>query len=264
MSVTLQDAVVSALQKRMKVLGYGTGTYGGEAPPFGGEYPLAAKAPSVAPAFRFFRPTDTNGELNDEVLADMLQQMVSGITGLDPTLVFPRWQPEPPNQPAFDKSWAAIGPNEGESRTRDVFPAQFHVTFQDDQGDDVVAEVVVRNQILAMLATFYGPGAEQNAELLAMGLGLEQNLYMLQLNGCALVEVQNSVTVPEKVKQRWLMRVDLPFRLRRQQIYTYPGANLSGVRATLFTDDGQAPRDVSVLPGYGKWTRYGRGPYVGK
>ena len=46
---------------------------------------------------------------NDAALAITFQNLVAGVTGLPPTLIFPRWQPVPPTMPVPGTDWGAIG-----------------------------------------------------------------------------------------------------------------------------------------------------------
>jgi len=171
----------------------------------------------------------TNGELNDQILRRFLQTLVVGITGMDPTLVRPRWQPNPANEPDFTDDWAAIGTI---NRERDCFAAVLHSTDGSGNGWDTV----YRNQILDVLSSFYGPNCEQNSELFAMGLCLAQNREAMELNGFGLVSTEETLVVPALLKERWLMGMDIHFRVRRQQIYTYPVPNLKSAQGSLVTD----------------------------
>jgi hypothetical protein len=198
-------------------------------------------------------------ELNDLLLRRLLQQIVVGTTGLPGTMVRPRWQLEPPNQPDIEKDWAAIG---SISRTRDVFPAVIHSTNPDNFYDS--SSTVNRNQILEVLCSFYGPNCEQNTELFTMGIYLDQNQEQLTDNGFALIEVRDSLVVPALIKERWVMGIDTSFRLRRQQNYVYPVPNIAAARATLETSesDGDFELIVVVNPGYGEGLGgYGIQPY---
>jgi hypothetical protein len=169
-------------------------------------------------------------EVNDLNINRFLQQVVTGVTGMDPQLVRPRWQPEPPNQPDFGTDWAAIGEI---SRTREPFAAVLHFT---PLYPELPYDAVIRNQILEILCSFYGPNCEANNELFAMGLSLAQNREVLFLNGFGLVEVMESVNVPALIKGRWMSGWDTRFRIRRQQVYQYPVGNLIEADLTLVTD----------------------------
>jgi hypothetical protein len=189
-------------------------------------------APTIRPPFGYVAPANKNGEFNDAILNQFLNTLVVGLTGLPGPLVRPRWQPEPPNEPDFNTDWSAIGVVR---RTRDVFAFQGSIHV----GDALTPmQRVIRNQILETIASFYGPNAESNSELFAMGLSEAQNREGLFLNGFGLVEVQESLTVPALIKERWLSGVDVPFRMRRQQIYDYPNPDLAAANGTLTLDDG--------------------------
>lgn len=236
---------MKSLCEQRKTLGFGQGGYG--ILPYGGGT-IAAPPPPIIDGPGFVSPSYVNNELNDQQIRRFLNVLVSGITLIPGDLVRPRWQPEPPNQPDFDKDWAAIGIVK---RTRDVFSAVVHCT--DPENFEQATDTESRNQILEILCSFYGPNSDQLSEVLAMGLGLEQNRYALQLNGFGLVEVEESLAVPAIVKDRWLMGMDIHFRLRRLQIYTYDSPNLKGAIAELDVDGDpkEIKTPITVDPGYG-------------
>jgi hypothetical protein len=176
----------------------------------------------------YVAPSSISGEINDQVLRRFLQSMVVGVTGMEPEFVRPRWQPNPPNEPDFEQDWAAIGVTR---RERDTFAAVIHTTVGDEGTD-----TVIRNEILDVLCSFYGPNSEANSELFAMGLALEQNRYVFTVNGFGLVAVDDSLIVPALIKERWLWGVDVPFRVRREQEYSYPVNNLVKAVGTIYTD----------------------------
>jgi len=186
--------------------------------------------PVPLPNYGYVSPSLTNGELNDLLLRRLLNLLVSGIvTEIKPENVRPRWQPDPANQPGFDIDWAAIGVLR---KTRDAMTAEIHISDTQSQ--------VYRSQILEILASFYGPNAEANSEVFAMGLGLAQNREQIFLNGFGLIDVNESVNVPFLVKgTRWLSGWDVGFRMRRQQIYTFDVPSLAKAVGTITTDYGE-------------------------
>jgi hypothetical protein len=74
---------------------------------------------------------------------------------------------------------------------------------------------------LEILTSFYGPDADTYASLLRDGIQVPQNLEILLLNAMGLIETGDLKTVPELVKERWLRRVDLSVKIRRQIIRQY-------------------------------------------
>ena len=196
----------------------------------------------------YLPPTSTGGDLNDAALSQFLQQVVVGITGLPGNLVRPRWQPEPANIPDFGTNWAAIGPT---SRERD------HFSYTQVSG---TSTTVIRNRIMSILCSFYGPLAETNSELLAMGFEVPQNREVMQLAGFNLVGgVGDGVPVPTLFKERWQYRWDVPFRIRQQQQYTYDVASLLSAQGTMVLQSGVSDitEDIEVTPPTG----YGEGGY---
>lgn len=189
-------------------------------------------------------PTSTGSDLNDIALATFLQGVVVGITGLPGNMVRPRYQLEPPNVPDLGINWAAI--SRGTAK-RDPFAAVIHIGAGD--GDDLV----VRNRTVEVLCSFYGPAAETNGELLAMGMEVAQNREAMRAAGFALVGgVGDAVIAPAQIKGKWTYRVDIGFTVRQQQQYTYPILNLEAIQATLTSDAMATTETISaVAGGYG-------------
>ena len=176
----------------------------------------------------YIQPSSTGGDLNDQALAQFLQQIVVGITGLPGSMVRPRWQAEPPNIPDFGTNWAAIGPG---ARKREPFAAVIHSPTGDGSSK------VIRNRQIDVLCSFYGPAAEANSELLANGLEVPQNREAMQLAGFNLVSAADGpIIAPALLKQRWQYRADVTFTLRQQQQYTYSVLNLEGAAATVYVE----------------------------
>jgi hypothetical protein len=189
-------------------------------------------------------PFSTNGELNDTGINRFLQSLVVGVTGLPPHMVRPRWQKQPPDQPGIDEDWSAVGPIR---REREKFPAIKHSTDPDNFYR--AKDTIYNNEIVEVLASFYGPNKDRFAELFTLGVYLEQNRTAIFLNGFALVDVDDILNVPAIIKERWVPGDDVPFRLRRQQIYSYPVPNLKYAQATVFVE--KAPAEQG----------YGQGPF---
>lgn len=197
----------------------------------------------------FLTPSSSNA-LEDEPLRVFFQQMVSGITGIDGTMVRPRWQAEPPSMPQFGSDWAAIGVTK---RTRDVNSYQTHKSVSDDNGNNIGTDYVHRTEVLDVLCSFYGPNCEAKSELLSMGLELEQNRETMQLAGYGLVCVEDASMMADLFNERWVTRIDLPFQIRRAQLYQYPVLDLEGAQATIIEGTGGVSDTitVSLQPSFG-------------
>jgi len=194
-------------------------------------------------------PSATNA-MEDEALRVFFQQMVTGITGIVGNLVRPRWQAEPPNMPSFGSDWAAIGVTK---RTRDVNAYVTHRSVTDGNGNNVGTDYVHRTEVLDVLCSFYGPNCEANSELLAMGLEISQNREVMQLAGYGLVGVEDATMMADFFNNRDVTRIDLPFQIRRAQLYQYPVLDLQGAQATIVEDTGGVNGTITVTlhPSFG-------------
>jgi hypothetical protein len=192
-------------------------------------------------------------DLNDIALAKFLQQVVVGIVGLPGNMVRPRWQVEPPNIPDLGTNWAAIGPG---TRKRDAYSARIR-----SNGNE--STTVIRNRTLDILCSFYGPMAETNVEILAMGLEVPQNREVMRASGFNIVGgAGDSIPTPVQIKNLWNYRMDIPFTLRQQQIYTYTVLDVLSAQGTVLiqTDEGIITETFSAA----KTTGFGLGPMASK
>jgi hypothetical protein len=164
--------------------------------------------------------------LEDDALDDFLQGFVVGITGMAGTLIYPRYQDEPPNLPDWGIDWAAIGVVQ---RTGDTYAVEEHAS------DGV--SYVTRHETLDIACTFYGPHCQTNAARLRDGLGLAQNRELLMANGMGLVSVADLQRGGDLVKMRWLQTSELPFAIRRIVVRSYDIRDVVSLDATVQTED---------------------------
>lgn len=175
----------------------------------------------------YLSPAASPKPAEDDDLDNILQAMVAGITGLDPALVRPRWQPEPGNLPPMDENWASVGVTH---RTGDAFPVIQH----DGSADGT--DILVRHENLDLLCTFYGPDCQGAGAKLRDGLSIAQNREALSAAGLELIAVGDLTKAPELIKNRWLGRADLPVALRRAVTRVYPVLNLLSAGGDIVTD----------------------------
>ena len=84
------------------------------------------------------------------------------------------------------------------------------------QADGVGFDRQERHEILALLASFYGPNGADMAALFTSGAYIAQNREALFLADMGLLDVGNIDVLPDLSNGRWIMRADLPFRHRRR------------------------------------------------
>jgi hypothetical protein len=184
----------------------------------------------------YLQPAFSPAPLEDAALYEFLQAAVVGITGLDGTLVRPRWQAEPSLLPTEGTAWCSIGVTDREADTYaylGAFP------------DNAAGYAMQRHEEFTLLCSFYDLGyngqADTLAALLRDGLTIPQNQETLGGGGIFLVSDTDLTPVPVLLKQRWQYRVDLAVRMRRQIDRNYPVLTLRSAQGTVRTGDGYGP-----------------------
>lgn len=164
--------------------------------------------------------------LEGQSLNRFFQTWVVALTGLDGTVVRPRWQPEPSNIPAAGEAWCAIG------ITRTIADTYPYV-----EGGNLQ-----RHEDITLLLSFYDLGTDGQAQYYAAlfrdGASIPQNLEVLQVAGMGMVSVGELVQAPVLIKQRWLYRVDVTMVIRRAVTRTYQILDVAAFDGELITSDG--------------------------
>ena len=160
----------------------------------------------------------------DDPLDDILQQTVSGLTGIPGALVRPKWQKEPPQHPPTTTLWCAFGLQDS-----DVDTFAF-------EGHDQASSSVERDELLTFLISFIGPGAHGAAERFRDGLEVSQNRDLLRNAGIGLVEVQRAIKVPALFHDQWLPKVDVSVIFRRRTTRTFAVLSLQAADIELRTE----------------------------
>lgn len=180
----------------------------------------------------FIGPDTSPAVLEDPQLTDLLQALVVGITGIAGTLVRPRWQPTPPDQPAASVDWCAIGVMR---RTNE--DGLSYMGHEPGDEETPATDVMQRHQVLEVLASFYGPNAAALADRLVDGLMVGQNRETLAANDAGLADIDREIlTTSELVNARWIERQDATFRIRRQRRRAYPVLNMADAPFNLVGD----------------------------
>lgn len=189
------------------------------------------------------QPVVLTPPLQGQDLNRFLQQWMASVLGagnLDPTLIRPYYQSEPPVIPSDGTAWMAFTQRADDS---DTFP--FLKSNPDGSGT-----TLQRQETLAILCSFYDLGTNGQAAglatLLRDGLSIPDNLEPLTLADFAMVGSEPEVIVPSLLKERWLYRVDLPFRVRRQVTRVYGVPNITSANGTILNDVGAPPSPILV------------------
>lgn len=153
--------------------------------------------------------------LEDDPLADALQAMVVGVTGLAGNLVRPRWQPTPPPQPPANVNWAAIGVI---TEKPDV---NSYVGFDPNGNGGQGIAWQQRHEDILVMASFHGPLAQGYAKRLIMGLGIAQNREALGNAGIKIKEVGPPRHAPQLENDQYIPQVDIEMTMRRNVHTSY-------------------------------------------
>lgn len=188
--------------------------------------------PNTSATGGYLQPAVSPAPLEGQDLNRFLQQYIANLSGLDGTLVRPRYQAAPPNIPDAGEAWAAIGVT---TRNSDSFPFIGH----DPSGNGT--DYLQRQEELVLLCSFYDLGtnglADKYASLVRDNSVIAQNREVLAASGFALAYTGEMIAVPSLFSVRWLYRVDIPITLRRQIDRTYPVLNVLSAEGTIETDD---------------------------
>lgn len=114
----------------------------------------------------------------------------------------------------------------------------------DGQGSDQLQ----RHEQIDLLASFYGPLSRTYAQVLSDGLQIAQNREILIRNTMGLTNSGRITRAPALIKNRWTIRDDLPFRIKRGIKRVYPVLNIEKFQAQLEADGGVAgPVSESII-----------------
>lgn len=184
--------------------------------------------PNTSATGGYLAPASPSPPLEDADIDAVFQRAIVGITGLDGTLVRPRWQLTPPKQPDPSVNWCAFGIVDFKV---DAGPAIRHIPTGDGSDE------YVRHEDIILACTFYGPMAQRYAAMTRDGMAIPQNIEALKLDGVVYIDSMEIRSVPELVNQLWIKRYDLPLKFRRQIKRTYQVLNILSADPTLVSDE---------------------------
>jgi hypothetical protein len=165
-------------------------------------------------------------------LRRFLGTVLVGVSGLDPQLVRPSWQQNPPPIPNIDTDWMAFGIS---ARRADNDPYQA-------EKDDGQRSIMARHEELDILLTFYGPNCLQIAGEVRDGFELTQNTESLLLAGMAYIDLSDIIHAPELVNDRYFDRADTTLTIRREVRREYRILNFVSAYGAI-----HANRDITTL-----------------
>lgn len=194
-------------------------------------------------ATTYIPPGSSPAPIYDDALVDAFQANVVGVTGLSGTLVRPRWQPEPPNQPSFDTNWAALGVTVMDG-------SRFAYKSHDPSANGGLgADYLEKDERIEVMLSFYGPNASSLAKRYEDGLQIDRNRDDLLNYGIKLVEVLAVRNIPALLKDKWVARVDMTVSFVRRIRRVYGIATVVGIpNSTLNNEQYTTPITIPPAP----------------
>lgn len=183
----------------------------------------------------YIKPSSTQGFPRNLTLTQFLQTVFVGLTGIDGTLVRPKWQPEPLKQPDLTVNWMAYGV------TATTPDANAYLGVNDDG----LSSTMQRHALLEVQCSFYGPQAQEYADLVRDGFQIPQNRSALKSANMGFVEVGPAQHIPDLVNERFINRVEMGVFLRRETIRTYPILTLLSADGIIYINN--AGDDTTTL-----------------
>jgi hypothetical protein len=187
-------------------------------------------------------------------IEDVLQALIVGITGICGTLVRPRWQPSPPDEPGPQADWCAFGITRHDPHNFPVIRHHGAVAVGDsltdsdsnDEGDGY--DEITDLETLTVLASFYGPRHMDLARTFRVGLHVPQNRKILLEHNMNFTRAGSIVPVPALIAMQWRARADLSLTFQLMTSRTYAVLNLQQMDGTLVSDHS---KNDSGKPGIG-------------
>lgn len=170
----------------------------------------------------YLQPAPNQPFPNGLTLSQFIQTVLVGVSGLDGTLVRPKWQPEQPVQPDIKTNWLAFGISK-------VTPDANAFVGQDDLGNNLT----IRHEKLEIDCTYYGPNSVEQSDIVREGFQIQQNLAAMLSVKMSFIDYSEAIRMPELINERWFERLDAKLTLVRMVQRVYPILSFISANGTL-------------------------------
>ncbi|MEN0630623.1 hypothetical protein AAIG33_24920 [Phytobacter ursingii] len=161
----------------------------------------------------------------DQELERQISRWIRGITGLDASVVLPRWTDPQQQIHKSGITWCEFGIAISDPED---FPADVQV---DEQSQQWVWEKV------NIICCFYGPQGNAMASRFRAGMFVEQNNTALRsASGLSFLDAGKIFNLPVLINNQWVRRYDLTVTLSRKNIRTFNIKTIQSAPVQFFGD----------------------------
>lgn len=162
----------------------------------------------------------------DQELELQISRWISGVTGMDPTLVYPGWTDPQPQAPASDTAWCTF-----DVATLPDAAAAASIQVSDEESEQWTWENVT------VAARFYGPQAMSMSTCFRDGICVEQNQNALRSDaGLSLTGAGDITNQQESINNQWVRRCDITVVLSRKNTRIFNIKTLRSAPVQFFGD----------------------------
>lgn len=162
--------------------------------------------------------------IEGQTLDRFLNSFLSGITGLNSSMVRPMWQPNPPKIPSAETDWMGYG----------IIIIESDDSAYVEQHD--TSALLKRSEFGELSLMCYGTNAFINIKKVRDALQIGQNREYLNAYGLAIKGTKNIVHTPELVGDIWYNRVDMVIEFAREIITSYNILSIQSANGLIKTE----------------------------